>query len=293
MKTIQKIIIFILTFLIGLILSTSIETSTKDVTHRTVYAIETKQVEKQVDFEEVIETKAKTEEKEKQEVFEVEGFWDESTKNMDKYFLEWGFDSYSDDLEVKSGETWLGLFGKNGKYVLRPTKMNVSTEKSEEFFWKNISINTNTEPLFLVKELKSLKKGKVTTLFHNFSWKENENDETETTSLYKDFVKEFKIGEDLYTLRVKQGINEKQEPILVLLLDNGKTSQIIYYVYYSPNNYVGSLYWVGDLDSDGKLDLFMDYYNYEKCNYSSGLFLSSEADEGKLVKEFRFSGIVL
>lgn len=73
---------------------------------------------------------------------------------------------------------------------------------------------------------------------------------------------------------------------MVLLLENDVESQIIDFSY--DNRFVGNLYWVGDLDSDGKLDLFMNFWNYEKGYYSSGLFLSSEAKKGQLVKRFEF-----
>lgn len=52
------------------------------------------------------------------------------------------------------------------------------------------------------------------------------------------------------------------------------------------------IYWAGDLDGDGKLDLYLDLANH----YNVGqyrLFLSSPAEKGKLVKEvanFRFVG---
>jgi len=46
---------------------------------------------------------------------------------------------------------------------------------------------------------------------------------------------------------------------------------------------VGYLYWVGDLDSDGKPDFYLSLY--ENDNVSAVfLFLSSKAENGKLIK---------
>jgi hypothetical protein len=45
------------------------------------------------------------------------------------------------------------------------------------------------------------------------------------------------------------------------------------------------LFWVGDLNNDDKIDIFMDFWNYEKGCYLSGLFISSEAENGDLVKK--------
>ena len=72
------------------------------------------------------------------------------------------------------------------------------------------------------------------------------------------------------------------------MLETGNIKQIVHFVHFAEGNYVGSLYWVGDLDRDGKLDLFMDFYGYEKGGYKSGLFLSSVAEKGNLVKKFEY-----
>ena len=40
---------------------------------------------------------------------------------------------------------------------------------------------------------------------------------------------------------------------------------------------------MGDLDNDGKLDLYFDEFN-EKGYFGVSLYLSSEAEKGKLVK---------
>jgi hypothetical protein len=81
-------------------------------------------------------------------------------------------------------------------------------------------------------------------------------------------------------------LTKSKEKILALVLESGKSSQIIHFIYYHEfGDWVGSLLWVGDLDRDGKLDLYMDFYGYEKGGYGSGLFLSSEAEKGELVKQ--------
>ena len=109
---------------------------------------------------------------------------------------------------------------------------------------------------------------------------------------FKDgFNKKFNIGNTEYSLRVEKGISTKQRPIMILFLETAKTSQIVHFIYYmEKGDYVGNLYWVGDLDRDGKLDLYMDFWNYEKGYYSSGLFISSEAKKGSLVKKYKYLG---
>lgn len=225
----------------------------------------------------------------KPKVFKVEGFWDGLENQHNKHILEIGEISNGEDLKVKSGETWLGFFGKNEKSYLLPTKIRVQRTDESDLSWKVISAKMNEKPLFLAKNLKSVKAGKVKTIFCGVNRQETAEGNNELTTLGKEFSRNFILGEKQYTLRVEEGISEKQEPILVLLLENGAESQIIHYIYYSgEGDHVGNLFWVGDLDSDGKLDLFMDFWGYEKGGYSSGLFLSSEAEKGKLVKLFEY-----
>lgn len=172
---------------------------------------------------------------------------------------------------------------------MRQTKVYLrKTTYESGLDWTDISVKVKGKPLFLVKNLKKVKVGKVSTLFRGVT--SDESDENNrTTEIGKGFYKEFKLGERHFTLRVEQGLSEKNEPIAVLILESESESQIVDFVYtYGDFVSLGSLYWVGDLDSDGKLDLFMDFWNYEKGYHLSGLFLSSEAKKGQLVKRFEF-----
>ena len=63
-------------------------------------------------------------------------------------------------------------------------------------------------------------------------------------------------------------------------------SQVIKQTYHVPSDerdIVGSLLWAGDLDGDGKLDLYFDEFN-EKGFTATELHLSSLAKSGELVK---------
>lgn len=219
-------------------------------------------------------------------IFDVKNFFDEHEK-YNRDFLEVGEVSNVEDIKVKSGETWLGLFSKDGREVLRPTKLKVKFTKASEkngLEWKEISVNEKSEPLFLINK-KRLRGGEVRTLFRGLTWKEASEKEVEQTTMKDGFNKKFYLNDVEYTLRTEKGISTENQKILVLILETAKTSQIIHYVdLYEDWVPVGDLYWVGDLDRDGKLDLYMDFWNDEKGYYWSGIFLSSEAEKGKLVK---------
>jgi hypothetical protein len=66
-----------------------------------------------------------------------------------------------------------------------------------------------------------------------------------------------------------------------LILEADETKQILNV---SNEDDLGSLYWVGDLDQDNKLDFFITPYMKENISESS-LFLSSEAEENNLVEK--------
>lgn len=219
------------------------------------------------------------------EVSSVKDFWGNFENHRNKHFIEPGAidKKYS---KIKSSEIWLGLFGDFENTYLQQTKVQIKQANKSKLDSDEIKVGSRETPLFLIKDLKKVKAGKVTTLFRGKTWDDVAENEKPNSSIEKRFSRQFKLGERTYTLRVEEGISEKQEPLLVLLLESDGESQIIDYSY--DDNFVGDLYWVGDLDSDGKLDLFMDFWNYEKGYHLSGLFISSEAKKGELVKRFEF-----
>jgi hypothetical protein len=221
-------------------------------------------------------------------IFKVKSFEEKFVNQPNIHFIELGEVTNAEDFKIKSGETWLGLFGNGSDYNLRQTKVRLRNFRDDDLNWTDILVKGKEKPIFLVKNLKNVKAGEVTTLFHGtLSSEADENNQT--TAIEKDFFKEFKLGEQTYTLRVEQGLSEDYKPIAVLLLETKTESQIIDVVW-NDGEWVdmGNLYWVGDLDSDGKLDLYKDFWNYEKGYSLSGIFLSSKAKKGQLVKRFEF-----
>lgn len=276
---VKSVGIFLITFLIGITIYFLIpKTETKIQNRQTI-------VERPI-LPEV--TMNKAESKIQPKMFNVENFWNDDEK-FNRDFLEVGSVSNVKDIKAKSGETWIGLFSEYDNDVLRPTKLKVKTKQEDGLDWKEISVSEKSEPLFLVRDKKKFKSGKVETLFRGLTWKESDEKDGELTEMRDGFSKNFYFNNIEYTLRVEKGISTEKEDILVLLLETANKSQIIYYIDYAgEGDYVGNLFWVGDIDRDGNLDLYMDFWNYEKGYYSSGLFLSSKAEKGKLVKRTEY-----
>lgn len=228
----------------------------------------------------------------KPNVYEIEHLWrNEPIFRIN--LLEAGENFHGEDIKAKSGETWLGLFEDKDNYYLRSSKIKIENVYDDLFDYKknrktgiNLSVKDKSKPLFLLKNADKIRAGKVKTLFRGLWWDEAYKFEKKTTELENGFIKKFKLGNEEYKLEVKEGVDKKGRRILVLELQNKEITQIVSFVYYYESfEPVGNLLWVGDLDHDGKLDLYMDFYGYEKGGYSSGLFLSSEAETGKLVKQ--------
>ena len=281
MKTAFRFSIFLLTFMIGSVISTPNKFQHSDSNICSMKIKEIEQTETKLETKKVIEVN-------KPEIFNLKELKEaeETEGKFNKYMLETGEISNGEDVKAKSGEIWLGFFTKQN--VLRPTKLKISYYKDHGLDWTKISTKDKENPLFLVKGLKTVKKGGIKTLFTGYNHEEYDEDHL-PTSLKNGFLIEFNLGGTNYILHVKEGIDEEQQKIWVLLLETENQSQIISYITYSGEEAeVGSLFWVGDLDGDNKLDLYIDFYGYEKGYYTTGLFLSSEAEKGKLVKEFDY-----
>jgi len=195
---------------------------------------------------------------------------------------------------AKSGETWLGLFEQNGKLSLNRTKVNVRLDPSQEGpgdeDYVRLSFNQRSLPLFIVKNSKALMPGPVTPLYHRLSMKETDEGNLPIKSLTIGYKEKFRLNGEEYTLRVAPGITRDGTTANVLILETDKRSQVITYnTYYRDTNtkydIIGDLLWIGDLDGDGKLDLYFSDFGYEKGGFGSNLFLSSAAEDGKLVKQ--------
>ncbi len=220
-------------------------------------------------------------------------------KNVDdsKYkikLLETGQGFHGDEITAKSGETWLGLFEENGKSFLEFTKLTIRRvhdpvidgyyeKEATQKTGKSVFVYKKKEPVFLLKNAAMLSQGNIKTLYRYDDDAENLNGED--ISIRNGFLKEFKIGEVVYTLRAKKGKNKNQEDILALVLENDGISQTIHSIkYFEEGDYLGSLYWAGDLDRDGKPDFYFSLYFHDNVEYKN-LFLSSQAPKGKLVKK--------
>lgn len=195
---------------------------------------------------------------------------------------------------VKPGETWLGLFEHDGQFSIESTKPMVRPAPPGQGYEDENSVrlafNQNRIPIFILRGSKSLKPGTVASLYHRPSSDEISKRNLPIKSMTIGYKEHFFLNNSEYILRVAPGMTLDGTEANVLILETGATSQIVTYNrHFEDKNTkyddIGNLLWVGDLDGDGKLDLYFSDFDYEKGGFGSNLFLSSEAKNEKLVEQ--------
>jgi len=220
-----------------------------------------------------------------QQLIEEKVDWqEEGSAKLKIKLLETGEGFHGDQVNAKSGEMWLGLFKDKERYFLRNTKLKISPAHDDIVDEENIKTgksvftDNKAQAVFLLKNAKILRQGDVKTVFFA-------EDIDESTELKNGSRKEFEFDGEKYILSVENKIQSDEflgKGSKLTLSSNGK-EQILTYLKDGCNDCYWNLYWVGDLDQDGKLDFYFDlswHYNV----MDKKLFLSSQAERGNLVK---------
>jgi len=202
---------------------------------------------------------------------------------------------HGDEVKSKSGLTWLGLFPTaKGEFELNPAKVEISLvhdpveDRQNVKTGKLISVSSKRQPLFLVRGVSGLKSGKVSTSLEDKEYTE----QLHARHLLCGKTLELKLGSRATKLtalgsaetRDKSGAPEGE--LLKgyeLVLECGGVKQTLYKENEITLDGCPSIIWAGDLDRDGKLDLFIDMTNHYNLSKPT-LFLSSKAKLGKLVE---------
>ena len=185
---------------------------------------------------------------------------------------------YADMVSVESGEVWLGLYQIGDEYELRSTTLVVNEGVTVMGMdGKEVQTDQPTEPLFLVRGLEELQPGKVETMSHDFKF------------LYPGETNNFRSASGIYyvliasgeaVLRYYEAIIEKYT--LTLYESSSRRTQTLVNFDVSIDGAGPGLVWAGDLDKDGKADLYMQVSrHYAYVDFV--LFLSSAANDEEIV----------
>jgi hypothetical protein len=196
---------------------------------------------------------------------------------------------HGDEIRARSGQTWLALFVNKRHSMLRYAKVSVRRVFDEITDYgegrktgKKVSVDGQVQPILLIRPVAALKVGPVTTLFHN--------QKIDFEHGLEKFPATFKLGQRWYVLKVvaagkNPGCPSTSFPKNArLVLISGRSQQVLYTLDDCGNDPSWYVLWVGDLDRDGKLDLYVNVTQHYDVSERK-LFLSSEAARGKLVRE--------
>jgi hypothetical protein len=198
------------------------------------------------------------------------------------------FHSY--EIAAKTGQRWLGLFVNGRRSRLRYSTINVrgvyddvTDYGAKRKTGKRITVNSDQQPVFLLNNSSTLKPGPVKTVF--------EMKADEPSQGLEKFPQTLKLGRRSYILKV---VSPDKTPVQCLMSDfpknarlvlaSGHAQQVLYTLDVCGNDPIWYLVWAGDIDRDGKLDLYVNvtqHYDYS----DRVLLLSSLARKGKLVRD--------
>lgn len=194
------------------------------------------------------------------------------------------------DVVAKNGESWLVL-AKNGE-TFNLERATASVKKLKTGSWPGdendakLSFKASGKLIFAVRNIPSLSAGPIPTMYQQGIYEEDLNGEPKPSDEISDgYRREFVLESRNYVLRTSQGVTKDGTKAAVLVLEHGDTKQVIRSTYYfgeEDRDIIGTLLWVGDMDRDGKLDLYIDEFN-EKGFTRTELYLSSRAGTNELV----------
>ncbi|MEJ7578874.1 MAG: hypothetical protein WKF74_17895 [Pyrinomonadaceae bacterium] len=191
---------------------------------------------------------------------------------------------HGDEVTAKTGERWLGLYPTANGYTLIRSTLRIERvhdqivdEKLGVKTGKSVGVDQSGAPVFLVKGANMLRPRSVVTLF-----------ESSEETLGNKSVVDFKLGGVDYRLSV---VSDDTRPDgydfpkgAKLLLSSPTMTQTLFpYSDDEMDEPSIRLDWAGDLDADGKLDLYM-HLNHHYNVSRAVLFLSSQAGEGQIVR---------
>ena len=190
---------------------------------------------------------------------------------------------FAEQVHHESGEIWFGLFRSAKGDELLQTKITVEKistpfDEGEEPGGVTVTVDRAGDPIFLVKGSSRFQSGPVKTLLHD------------NLFLYPAQDLSLSLEKRHYNLMAFGSTNDEG-----LILSYGlrlwdselRTYQTIAQINnpgWETFNNSFNILWAGDLDSDGRLDLFLNLSEHYAENVYA-LFLSSFADAGSLIKK--------
>lgn len=175
---------------------------------------------------------------------------------------------HGEEIKIDDVENWLGLFHDGDKSFLKPVKLNIEFVRDNMFdapgekTGKAISLSDSTMPVMIIRGLSALAPGEI------------KNAAFDSESLSAGKTIQFLLEETFYEIQTKGDVERT-----IVTLHHQNQSQVLF-DHFLDEGYL-SILWAGDLDQDGKLDLWMNF-SYKYSVDRRVLFLSSQAKETEI-----------
>jgi hypothetical protein len=193
---------------------------------------------------------------------------------------------HGDEVTTASGAGWLALLAYGSHDALEAVAIEVTTVRDSlldpdegPFTGKEVTLAgalAGTDPVLVVRGVPRLepRPDVLRAEIDTDSW---------PTSLSTTRRVQFVLAGQRYTLRATPP--NPAEPLTKgseVLLDDDLTTQVLYRMPQDPNDAEWEVLWAGDLDGDGRLDLYMNLSHHYNM-IERMLFLSTAAGAGDLV----------
>jgi len=203
---------------------------------------------------------------------------------------------HGDEVIARTGEKWLGLHISDHDSTLLNYRLTVQSvhdtvvdDGTDQETGKRVSIDLPLQPIFLLKGAMMLSDGPVTTVFKGGNSEITLKTESPINLELAESSYELKVAGSEDTAKCPDGALPRNAR---LVLVSGESKQVLYSLEECGSDPSWYLIWAGDLDRDGKLDLYLNVSQHYNISEKK-LFLSSQAGKGQLVKqvaEFLTSG---
>ncbi len=211
------------------------------------------------------------------EIGDAAGNWTTQGRRYAVNLLETG-QFHGDEVTAKSGSKWYGLSRTGKNFTIAPITIKVETvfdpivDEDGERTGKRVSAGVISNPIFLLdRDFRPGSKRIVPTLYAG------------ETPINGKFTERYSLSGRSYELRLANGAKSKGTRLgSKLVLSSGGRVQILADLTDQSDEANWKIFWAGDLDNDGKLDLYVDLSNHYNVS-DRILFLSTLAKGGKLV----------
>ena len=192
------------------------------------------------------------------------------------------------DYDVKSGEQWLVLAKNKERYFFKYAGAQRIKKKSKEGFGDgmfDIRFSVGGLEVLAARRVPGLKPGPVSVSYQRRRAGEMDEAQLMTGSLKLGTVREFNLNGTTWRLRVTTGQTKAGVRVGVLALSDGTSERIVDYTAFWEETGIdlGDVLLAGDLDNDGRLDLYLENSAAEESSYTM-LYLSSQSSEDEHVR---------